>query len=113
HWPGNVRELANVIERALPFCDGPIIKMDALPEALRAADANRTVKAPAAKPVKVAESGDLPFKDAKDQLIEAFEREYLLDLLDRHGGNVSKTARAAQMDRKSITRLMKKHGITR
>ena len=54
-----------------------------------------------------------PFKDAKDQLIEAFERQYLIDLLDRHEGNVSKAARAADMDRKSISRLMKKHGITR
>ena len=55
----------------------------------------------------------MPFKDAKDQLIEAFERQYLVDLLDRHGGNVSKAARTADMDRKTITRLMKKHGITR
>ena len=52
---------------------------------------------------------ELPFKDAKDRLIEAFERQYLIDLLERHS-NVSKAARAAHMDRKSITRLMKKHG---
>jgi DNA-binding NtrC family response regulator len=58
-------------------------------------------------------SKSLPFKDAKEQLIEAFEHEYLLDLLDRHGGNVSRAARTARMDRKSITRLMKKHGIKR
>ena len=56
---------------------------------------------------------DLPFKDAKDQMIEAFERQYLLDLVARHHGNGSRAARAAALDRKSITRLLEKHGITR
>ena len=37
----------------------------------------------------------------------------LIDLLEKNDGNVSKAARAADMDRKSITRLMKKHAITR
>ena len=70
-----------------------------------------TVMTPSAQPAQGDEP--LPFKDAKDQRISAFERQYLVDLLDRHDGNVSKAARAADMDRKSITRLMKKHNITR
>ena len=56
-------------------------------------------------------ASQMPFKDAKEQLIQAFERQYLVDLIERHGGNVSKAARAADMDRKSITRLLKKHEI--
>ncbi|MFT5681107.1 MAG: DNA-binding NtrC family response regulator [Myxococcota bacterium] len=113
-WPGNVRELNNCVVRALPFCDTDKITIDALPEGLRAANADRSAKeAPAAVSSMPAVDSELPFKDAKDQLIEAFEREYLLDLLDRHGGNVSRAARVAHMDRKSITRLMKKHGIKR
>ncbi len=118
HWPGNVRELNNVVERALPFCDGDVVTMDALPAALRAASANRrprtaTPNLAQLKAVEASADADRPFKDAKDQLIEAFERQYLIDLLERHEGNVSKAARQARMDRKSITRLMKKHGITR
>jgi transcriptional regulator with PAS, ATPase and Fis domain len=117
HWPGNVRELNNVVERSLPFSDGPIITIDALPEALKG-----TGKTPSTTTVPdLTQSGgsvpqpasSLPFKDAKDQLVEAFERQYLIDLLERHDGNVSKAARVADMDRKTITRLMKKHGITR
>ena len=113
HWPGNVRELNNVIERALPFSDGATISMSALPESMRPASqrTTSTVMTPSAQPAQGDEP--LPFKDAKDQLISAFERQYLVDLLDRHDGNVSKAARAADMDRKSITRLMKKHNITR
>ena len=115
HWPGNVRELNNVIERALPFSDGSTIAINALPEALKTS--GTTVQPTDAShethttPPENASS--LTFKDAKEQLVEAFERQYLVDLLDRHEGNVSKAARAADMDRKTITRLMKKHGITR
>jgi two-component system response regulator AtoC len=109
HWPGNVRELANVVERAIPFTDGEEITLHALPDALRSPGPGR---GPSAAAVGASSSSaDVPFKDAKVKLIEAFERQYLLDLIDRHGGNVSKAARAADMDRKSITRLLKKHGI--
>ena len=129
HWPGNVRELNNVVERAIPFCRTDHITIDALPQGLRAAAESRRARGEVAAATAASSTGagggltsaaeaasalgDLPFKDAKDQMVEAFEREYLLDLLERHQGNVSKAARAADMDRKSITRLMKKHGIVR
>ena len=118
-WPGNVRELNNVIERAMPFTDGTTITIATLPEALRSGGADVPEAVPPPPPALTASGSaplpgaSMPFKDAKDQLIEAFERQYLVDLLDRHGGNVSKAARTADMDRKTITRLMKKHGITR
>jgi transcriptional regulator with GAF, ATPase, and Fis domain len=112
HWPGNVRELNNVIERALPFSDGPEITFAALPDALRTGAASKKAS-PSRVPLPVKADTSIPFKDAKDRIIEAFERQYLVDLLERHVGNVSRAARAADMDRKSITRLMKKHGITR
>ena len=113
-WPGNVRELHNVIERALPFCDRERVTLDALPAALRASAASRETRVPgAAAAAAVPEVQGLPFRSAKDRIIEAFEREYLLDLLDRHGGNVSRAARAADMDRKTLTRLMKKHAVGR
>jgi DNA-binding NtrC family response regulator len=107
-WPGNVRELANVIERALPFCDGETISLEALPDALRAA--KPTLAPPQ---LDVARIGARPFKDAKDEVIDLFERQYVIDLIDRHGGNISRAARTADMDRKSIARLMRKHGLTR
>jgi len=111
HWPGNVRELNNVVERAIPFSDGAEITIDELPDALRTGHTGRHPKVVMSSVASV--PSELPFKDAKDQLVEAFERKYLVDLIERHGGNVSRAARAADMDRKSITRLMKKHGITR
>lgn len=114
-WPGNVRELNNVIERAMPFTDGSTITIDSLPEAVISGRTTPPKEAVTRHPPSppVLTGAPLPFKDAKDQLIDAFEHQYLLDLLDKYDGNVSKAARAADMDRKTITRLMKKHGITR
>ena len=106
-WPGNVRELANIIERSIPFTDGDTITLGAMPDALVAP------RAPGSPSRAAAVDGgtDLPFKEAKDRLVDAFEQRYLIDLIERHGGNVSKAARAADMDRKSISRLLRKHNI--
>ena len=38
-----------------------------------------------------------------------FEKRYVAWLLDRHDGNVSAAARAADMDRKYLHKLAKKH----
>ncbi len=52
---------------------------------------------------------DMTFHEAKSELIGRFEREYLERLLERHGGNVSKAAKAAGLDRRSLTRLRERH----
>ena len=54
---------------------------------------------------------DLPFKEAKAQLVERFEREYIEDLLKRHEGNLSAAAREAEIDRKHLRELLRKHGL--
>jgi DNA-binding NtrC family response regulator len=53
----------------------------------------------------------LPFKEAKAELVERFEREYLLRLLRRCGGNVSRAARESGMHRKSIERLVSRYQL--
>jgi len=113
-WPGNVRELHNVVDRALPFCDSEAITIDALPASLRAAALSRETRVPGAAAAQhVEELQGLPFRQARDRIMEAFEREYLMDLLERHAGNLSRAARAADVDRKTLGRLMKKHDIRR
>jgi len=51
------------------------------------------------------------FHEAKEQLVSAWERDFVLSLLKRAGGNVSRAAREAGMDRVYLHRLMKKHGL--
>ena len=56
-------------------------------------------------------TADVPFKDAKQKIVEEFEREYLEDLMERNNYNLSKAAREAKIDRKHLRNLLKKHGI--
>ena len=53
----------------------------------------------------------LPFRDEKERWNEQFERRYLVWLLRRADGNISKAARDADMDRKYLHKLLKKHNI--
>ena len=100
-WPGNVRELQNVIERACALADGPMIRVRDLPEYVR----GRGHPAPGI-PGK-----DLPLAQAREAWLQAFAQEYLTDLLRRHGGNISQAAKTAGVDRKTLHRLLARHGI--
>ncbi len=116
NWPGNIRELRNVVLRAIPFCDGDTIEMAALPDAFRRADDNtpQGAAARAAGPsgnVSMPNPGELSLREARDKIIDAFERQYLEDILEACDGNISKAARMAGVDRKTIARMLKRHGI--
>ena len=62
-----------------------------------------------AEPVRVRPL--LPFKDAKAVLVERFEREYVLQLLRRCEGNITRAGRESGLHRKSIERLVKKYQL--
>ena len=55
--------------------------------------------------------GNEGFRDAKERLIAAWERDYVTQLLRRAGGNVSKAAREGGLDRVYLHRLIKKYNI--
>ena len=61
----------------------------------------------------LAVDASLPYGDAKRRVLDAFEQRYLTELLAAHGGNVSRAARAAKMDRVYVYKLLHKHGIKR
>jgi transcriptional regulator with PAS, ATPase and Fis domain len=118
HWPGNIRELRNVLLRAIPFCNGEYVDLDALPEALRGSAEIQVDDDQMTEEVQLSPTGELviptaelSFKEAKDQLMESFERYYLEDLLQRAEGNLSKAARLAGVDRKTIARMLKRHDV--
>jgi DNA-binding NtrC family response regulator len=118
-WPGNVRELANVIERAVSFADAELIEVRDLPDhiALRSGEIAPTdtrIEPTAAALQANAESRvdvNHTFKDAKEQWVSSFEKDYIQALLDKNGHNISHAAREADIDRKYFRKLMKKYGI--
>jgi two-component system response regulator HydG len=104
-WPGNVRELQNVIERASALAEGEMITLAELPQHLRVAPAS-------AEPSTAGEgTAKLTLKEARERWIGQLEAAYVADLLRREGGNVSQAARAAGVDRKTLHRLLNKHGV--
>jgi DNA-binding NtrC family response regulator len=53
------------------------------------------------------------YHQAKEKLVAHFEKEYLQRLVVRAGGNMSRAARLANIDRTTLYRLMEKHGFRR
>jgi DNA-binding NtrC family response regulator len=100
-WPGNVRELMNVLSHVLAFSEGEEVLPEHLPPRVRGQQREG--------PLPFNEH--LTFKDAKEQLLENFEREYITSVLTRCEGNLSRAARESGLHRKSIERLVKKYQL--
>jgi DNA-binding NtrC family response regulator len=99
-WPGNVRELQNMISRAYFLSSSLVIDESDLP-------------LPATSKAITLDQHmlDLPYKKAKNHVLEKFEVEYLSHLLKKHSGNISLAASDCGIDRRSIHRLINKYNI--
>jgi DNA-binding NtrC family response regulator len=95
-WPGNVRELRNAVERAVLLPNHPTLGFEAPPK-------------------KEGQFGevdiDVPFKVAKQKLVDEFDRKYLEQLLEAHDNNISAAARAAGIERMSIYKMIRRLGL--
>jgi two-component system response regulator GlrR len=94
-WPGNVRQLRHAVERA-------------------AANASEAPEVPARAPSLPPEGLFDPtqsFRASKEAVVTRWERGYLVDLVRRCRGNVSRAARAARMDRNHLRDLLRRHHI--
>lgn len=112
-WPGNVRELENAIEHAVVFCKSVALEPRDFPFFERA-------EQPRSSRVSIRGDGldslvtgliDLPFREAKQRALVAFETAYLTALLERTGGNVSEAARQAGLDRSNFRRTARRAGL--
>jgi DNA-binding NtrC family response regulator len=111
-WPGNVRELENAMEYAVVFCTGDSITAHDLPFA-RTQLVRPGAYSDGAKPQPQVEAlADLPYREAKERALNAFETAYFTAVLDRAGGNVSEAARQAGLDRSNFRRAARRAGVT-
>jgi DNA-binding NtrC family response regulator len=97
-WPGNVRELRNFVERTVVLRDASL-SLTGSPGS----------DAPAVRPSGI--DLERSFRDGKEDVVAAYERQYLDALLSWAGGNVARAARKARIDRMSLYRLMQRHGV--
>ncbi|MDC8016064.1 sigma 54-interacting transcriptional regulator [Tahibacter soli] len=105
-WPGNVRELENVALRAYVNADGATVGVAEL------AAADPAFAAASAEPAQAAPR-DASFSASKARAIASFERTFLTNLLRDAGGNVTTAAKLADIERRQLGKLLKKHGIAR
>ncbi len=98
-WPGNVRELRNLIERVVILASGKNEDVDKI--------LSESLKISSIKENKSEDAFEFPLKEAR----EKFEKNYLEIQLNRHNGNVSKTADYIGMERSALHRKLKSLGI--
>jgi len=102
-WPGNVRELRNVLRRASVLANDEELGPHDLPE--------QGFLRPRTEPLDVSAVDGLPIKDAREKWTEPMEKEYLMRLIRRTSGDLDRAAEIAGVHRKSVERLLRKHGL--
>jgi DNA-binding NtrC family response regulator len=114
-WPGNVRELINVIERAVLLCGGTELGVADLPRTVTGGrgPGHARVEETLAFGAPLDRLQGAPLKQARREVVAAFERRYLGELLQTTGGRIGETARHAGINERSLYALMRRHGLTK
>ena len=98
-WKGNVRELEHAIEQAVALASGPEIALGDLPASVRDLSSDGAADPPGS------------FREAKQQAVERFERQFIHEALARHHGNISKAAEDMGMYRQHLQLKLAEYGI--
>ncbi len=123
-WHGNVRELMNVLGNAVIFgASGRELKADDL-AVNGSSNGNGALNGAMNGSMVGASNGDSDhptllrdlhgsYHEAKDRMLDRFERAYLSRIISGTGGNLCKASRDADINRTTLYRLMEKHDLTR
>jgi two-component system response regulator HydG len=104
-WPGNVRELKGVIQRAVARCSGPRITSTQLAPILNYQRQSRGGTASSSRPhlpMRIR-----PLKEA----LEEPEKRIIIQALQALNWNRQETARVLDINRTTLYKKMKKHGL--
>jgi two-component system response regulator PilR (NtrC family) len=100
-WPGNVRELEHTIERAVALERTGEIQPERLPEQITEYN-----------PAQIAAAGALPAEGLNLTVhLDQLEKTYLLEALQRTGGNQTRAAELLHLSVRSLRHLLDKHSI--
>ena len=95
-WPGNVRELENTLQRFVNLDDLDFLDFS-------------SQKSAAGRKILIPKNADPEL--SLNKAVKRFEREYILQVLDKYDGNKSKVARFLEIGRKTLYMKMNSLGI--
>ncbi|HMK56637.1 MAG TPA: sigma-54-dependent Fis family transcriptional regulator [Dissulfurispiraceae bacterium] len=101
-WPGNVRELQNVVERAASLAENGVISLRQLPAEFY----SPFLQAHSTPAHQVFEN-----REQRQKLVKDSEKNKIINLLNRHAGNVSRVAREMGFSRKTLYSKMRSYAI--
>jgi len=101
-WPGNIRELENAIEQAVALSYQSILTPDDFPEAVR--------NPAAAQPFENGSQNE-QFLFLDTPSLDEVKKRYVLHVLQHNQGNVSRSARVLNIDRRSLYRMLARFKI--
>ena len=90
-WPGNVRQLQNEVQRAVLMCEGKVVDIQDI-----------SIETPRT---------DVPQEDTNLTLMEAMERNTIVQMLKETGGNKLETAKRLGIGRQTLYNKIKAYGI--
>jgi len=100
-WPGNIRELMNVLERAVLLAPGPEITRNDLPDGIESPP----------HPLPPPSQWTMGLREARQEVVSAFERDYLSDLLRKTQGRIGAAARQAGINERTLFEMLRRYDL--
>ena len=110
-YPGNVRQLKNMIQRAAHLCRGGLIEPSDLHLGRREEPRSVATRKDDGETGFDPAQFERPFKEAKQSIVDAFERAYFGRLLEKTDNNLSRAAAEAGITRYYLRELLKRLGM--
>ncbi len=114
-WPGNVRELINVMERAVLLASSDTVTLADLPDEIaggptvaleQLVDEGKTESSEPLAPVF-----SKPYREARREVLDAFDKQYFTALLAETRGRILDTADLAGVSSRALYSKMKELGL--
>lgn len=101
-WDGNVRELENMIVQGILFSASDEISLNDV--GIRHSPGPESI-------MEIAPPLDLPYREAKENHLKAFNAAYIGHMLTLSKGNVTRAAKACGLERQALQQIMRRYGI--
>ncbi len=102
-WEGNVREMENMIMQGILFSGS---------DEITPKDVGIGRKPASGAVAEITPFLDLPYKEAKENNLSAFNATYIGHMLTLSKGNVTQAARSCGLERQALQQIMRRYGIS-